>query len=139
MSVRSTQIRNTTEMRIRFLCRRCPSSFCSYFPKCMSNQQIVLFEIDGSSLSPCQAVLLQKNRGPTLFALGGRLQPMRSLFEIVHTQMDGSGFEKFNFHWLDGAMLTKKLDDVLKSNQQNDEEKEEGEKWRLGKLRIRQE
>jgi hypothetical protein len=27
----------------------------------------------------------------------------------------------------------------LKSNQQNDEEKEEGEKWRLGKLRIRQE
>jgi hypothetical protein len=105
----------------------------------MSNQQIVLFEIDGSSLSPCQAVLLQKNRGPTLFALGGRLQPSGSLFEIVHTQMDGSGFEKFNFHWLDGAMLTKKLDDVLKSNQQNDEEKEEGEKWRLGKLRIRQE
>ncbi len=139
MSVRSTQIRNTTEMRIRFLCRWCPSALCSYFPKCISNQQIVLFEIDGRSLSPCQTVLLQKNRGPTLFALGGRLQSSGSLFEIVHTQMDGSGVEKFNFHWLDGTMFPEKLDDVLESNQQNEEEKEEGEKWRWGKLRIRQE
>jgi hypothetical protein len=44
--------------------------------------------------------------------------------------MDGSGVEKFNFHWLDGTMFPEKLDDVLESNQQNEEEKEEGEKWR---------
>lgn len=126
-------------MRITFLCRRCPSALCSYFSKWISSEQIVLFEIDGSSLSPCQAVLLQKNRGPTLFSLGGRLQPSGSLFETLQTQMDGSAVEKFNFHWLDGAMFPEKLDDLLESNQQNEEEKEEGEKRRWGKLRICQE
>lgn len=89
--------------------------------------------IDGSALPPCQAVLLQEIRRANAICSGWNFatESKPNLFPPEQNgwlkETNPTGVEKFILHWFDGAMVPDKLEDVLESNNQNEEDKEEGE------------